>query len=92
MSMPLPCSTLALAVGNFVRSPVTVEVKAGSSGKVVPVTMYAPSSHIKSFVDEFLELSCAYLTAASELLGEYPFSRLDLVLMPRCFACMGLER
>ena len=92
MSIPLPCSTLALAIGAFVRSSQTIYVKAGSLGKVVPVAMYAPKARIDSFVDEFMEPAGEYLTAAIDLLGDYPFSRLDLVLMPRCFACMGLER
>ena len=90
--MPLPSSTLALAIGGFVKSSVELNVIAGSSGKVVPVAMYAPDSCINDFGNEFMELARGYLTAAIELLGDYPFSRLDLVMMPRCFACMGLER
>ena len=90
--MPLPSSTLALAIGGFVKSSVEINVKAGSSGKVVPVAMYAPDSCINDFGCEFMDLACGYLAAATEMLGDYPFSRLDLVMMPRCFACMGLER
>ena len=90
--MPLPCSTLALAIGNFVKSSKQIDVKVASSGKLVPVAMYAPESRICDFVSEFMEPACDYLAAATELLGDYPFSRLDLVMMPRCFACMGLER
>ena len=92
MSMPLPCSTLALAIGTFAKSSKEIDVIAGPSGKVVPVAMYSSKSRIDDFGNEFMELACDYLTAATELLGDYPFSRLDLVLMPRCFACMGLER
>ncbi|XP_065058090.1 uncharacterized protein LOC135685920 [Rhopilema esculentum] len=91
MSMPLPCSTLAIAIGSYDKSQISVDVCTGLSGKVVPVSMYAPKSLIGRFANEFQDLACDYLTAASGLLGEYPFSRLDLVLMPRCFACMGLE-
>ena len=54
--------------------------------------MYACQSKITSMEEEFLTLSANYLESACHLLGEYPFSRMDLVLMPRCFACMGLAR
>ena len=90
--MPLPCSTLALAIGNFTISSKQIDVEVRSSGKLVPVAMYAPESRIHDFVGEFMDPACDYLAAATELLGDYPFSRLDLVMMPRCFACMGLER
>ena len=92
MSTALPCSTLALAIGHFQQSEQSFHVDDPISGKQIPVTMYAACSLIDPFTKEFLQPACDYLKAAMELLGEYPFSRLDLVMMPRCFACMGLER
>lgn len=93
MSIPLPSSTLAFAFGNFFRSTKTVSVNCPyKDSKVIEVAMYACQSKITSMEEEFLTLSANYLESACHLLGEYPFSRMDLVLMPRCFACMGLAR
>ncbi len=91
MSIALPSSTLALLCGNYDQSE-EISVQCARSSKEIPVTCYAPPSVLQPFAKEFLHLAGSYLVSASRLLGEYPFARLDLVLMPRCFACLGLER
>eukprot|EP00794_Sanderia_malayensis_P007134 gene7134-7939_t len=91
MSVAMPSSTLALLFGNYHESVEKYSVSCGTSQKKVSVRAYAAKSLLNQFTAEFLHLASLYIVAASNLLGEYPFSRLDLVLMPRCFACLGLE-
>ena len=91
MHIPLPCSTMAFAFGWFQKGK-TIIASTAPKGKEVEVTCYASACLILSFTEEFLEPAVRYLTAATEILGDYPFSRIDLILLPRCFACMGLAR
>ena len=43
-------------------------------------------------VAEFAEYIPRYLSALFEMLGAHPFSRLDVIIMPKCFASIGLAR
>jgi len=92
MSVPLPSSTLAFAFGKFTKSSQTISVCCPPDGKIVDVSLYAAGSRIEAFEKEYLEMSTIYLKRCCSMLGTYPFSRLDLVVMPRSFACMGLKR
>ena len=92
MTMALPSSTLAFAFGKFERSSKTIWTSCPPNFKPVKISLYASKSKLRLFEEEYLDLTAKYLISACELLGEYPFSRLDLVIMPRCFGCMGLER
>lgn len=89
--MALPCSTMAFAFGWFSQSHPTI-VETLPNRKPVEISCFAPPSLLAAFAEEFLAVSAKYLIAATEILGEYPFDRMDLVILPRCFACMGLER
>lgn len=91
MSLPLPSSTLAFAFGKFVRSSKVVPVLCSPNTSVVTVSLYASVSKIESFETEYLDLAVKYLKSACNILGKYPYTRVDLVLMPRSFACLGLE-
>ena len=54
--------------------------------------MFAPPSVIERAADELLGYAPEFVEAACELLGPYPFRRLDMLILPKCFACMGLKR
>ncbi|KAL9973834.1 hypothetical protein ACROYT_G020340 [Oculina patagonica] len=93
MDSPLPCSTLAVAVGWWrCRQSRNAETKNGGNPDV-PVTcrLFAPPSLIDSAADELLGYAPKFLEASCELLGPYPFRRLDMLVLPKCFACMGLK-
>lgn len=94
MDIALPCSTLALAVGwlPYREGPIaTVPTKDGST-RQIPCRIVAAPSLIDKAADQLLHHIHTYVEAACELLGPYPFDRLDLLILPRCFACMGLKR
>lgn len=88
MNIPLPCSTLALAIGAFeCRQTSTVALSC-----TIPCRVFSATSLINVACEELLPRCAKYVTAACGLLGPYPFTRMDLVILPRCFACMGLMR
>ena len=94
MDCPLPCSTLAVAVGWWqCRQSQNAETKNGSNPDL-PVTcrLFAPPSLIDTAANELLGYAPRFLEASCELLGPYPFKRLDMLVLPKCFACMGLKR
>ena len=94
MDCPLPCSTLAVAVGWWqCRQSQNAETKNGSDPDL-PVTcrLFAPPSLIDAAANELLGYAPKFLEASCELLGPYPFKRLDMLVLPECFACMGLKR
>lgn len=94
MDTALPCSTLALAVGWFVNreGPSALVPTTKGSHQHVPCSVIAVPSLIEHASAQLLEYSAKYLVEACKLLGPYPFDRLDLLILPRCFACMGLKR
>ncbi|XP_072019031.1 aminopeptidase O-like [Amphiura filiformis] len=57
---------------------------------VVPSRIYAPASILPMAVTEFAEYIPRYMSALFEMLGAHPFPRLDVVIMPKCFASIGL--
>lgn len=88
MDKPLPCSTLALAIGWFEFCQTsTVALSSSLSCRV-----FSAPSMIKEASNELLPSCTKFVSTACELLGPYPFTRMDLVILPRCFACMGLMR
>ena len=94
MDCPLPCSTLAVAVGWWhCRQSRNAETKNGSNPNL-PVTcrLFAPPSLIDTAANELLGYAPKFLEASCELLGPYPFRRLNMLVLPKCFACMGLKR
>lgn len=59
---------------------------------VIPARIFAPRSILPLAEEEFGGRIPGFLNAAFKILGPHPFSRLDLVILPRCFASMGLAR
>ncbi|PIK33190.1 putative aminopeptidase O-like [Apostichopus japonicus] len=57
---------------------------------VIPARIFAPRSILPLAEEEFGGRIPGFLNAAFKILGPHPFSRLDLVILPRCFASMGL--
>ncbi|XP_071508180.1 aminopeptidase O-like [Diadema antillarum] len=57
---------------------------------VLPSRIIAPPSLFQSAVSEFADYLPQCLEAVFNLLGAHPFSRLDLLFLPRCFASLGL--
>lgn len=94
MSIPLPCSTLAIAVGwwHFRQSRNALTENGDSPHVPISCRLFAPASLIDSAADELLGYVPQFLEASCELLGPYPFKRLDILVLPKCFACMGLKR
>lgn len=88
MNVSLPCSTLALAIGWFeCRETSTVALSS-----VIKCRLFSADKLVNEASEELLPRCAQYVSAACELLGPYPFTRMDLVILPRCFACMGLMR
>lgn len=94
MDIALPCSTLALAVGwlPYREGPIATVPTQDGSTRQIPCRIVAAPSLIDKAADQLLHHIHTYVEAACELLGPYPFDRLDLLILPRCFACMGLKR
>ncbi|XP_019642569.1 PREDICTED: uncharacterized protein LOC109483867 [Branchiostoma belcheri] len=58
--------------------------------RVIPHRVFAPSIHVQQAGREFLPLIEKYLAAAYDVLGPHPLPRLDVLVVPRCFASLGL--
>ena len=94
MRTPLPCSTLALAIGWFEcrDGPGAKCLNAQGNLDTISCEVFAAPSLIDQAASQLLRCAPLYLQASCELIGPYPFSRLSLIILPRCFACMGLKR
>ncbi|XP_077981271.1 aminopeptidase O-like [Glandiceps talaboti] len=57
---------------------------------VLPCRIYAPSSILQKAIAEFGPCLPMYLQAVFTLLGPHPFSRLDLLIVPKCFSSLGM--
>uniref|UniRef100_A0A0L8H6D7 Uncharacterized protein n=3 Tax=Octopus bimaculoides TaxID=37653 RepID=A0A0L8H6D7_OCTBM len=58
----------------------------------VPCRVFAPRSLILKAESEFKSYLPKCLTKACSILGPYPFRRLDILITPSCFSCLGLTR
>ncbi|XP_035657984.1 aminopeptidase O-like [Branchiostoma floridae] len=58
--------------------------------RVIPYRVFAPSVYVQQAGREFLPLIEKYLSAAYDVLGPHPLPRLDVLMVPRCFASLGL--
>ncbi|KAJ8039978.1 Aminopeptidase O [Holothuria leucospilota] len=61
-----------------------------TSEPVIPAYIYSPKSVQRAAITEFMTKVPQFLAAAFKILGPHPFSRLDFVIMPHCFASLGL--
>ncbi|XP_030851550.1 aminopeptidase O isoform X2 [Strongylocentrotus purpuratus] len=57
---------------------------------IIPSRIIAPPSILDAAVKEFSSYLPKCLYAVFRLLGPHPFSRLDVLILPRCFASLGL--
>ncbi|XP_022102792.1 aminopeptidase O-like [Acanthaster planci] len=95
-SMPMPCSVLALAIGQW-KSVNIPQVQGqppantgDSSPSTLPSRLFAPASILHFVEAEFARLLPRYLATSYEVLGAHPFRRLDVLVLPKCFASLGL--
>eukprot|EP00118_Oscarella_pearsei_P018862 m.196301 g.196301 ORF g.196301 m.196301 type:complete len:1257 (+) comp39530_c0_seq50:134-3904(+) len=91
MATPLPCSCVSFAAGYFHASP-TIQAACQSDGcqSSIPCRLFTSESLLSSIMEEFHADLPKYTKAACDLLGPYPYKRVDVVILPRSFGCMGL--
>ena len=77
---------------NDIHEPYPCHVMRGDSGPYLPCRIFGPPQLIRQ-----IQASKAWnlylpacLQAAYELLGSHPFSKLDLLFLPRCYSGLGL--
>lgn len=59
---------------------------------VIPLRIFAPELLLSVAVRVLNDYLPACLQAAFNCLGPHPFHRLDLLVLPRCFASLGFAR
>ncbi|KAL5006133.1 hypothetical protein ScPMuIL_017291 [Solemya velum] len=84
--MSMPASTLALAVGRWEHTVVS----RGDDNKVLPCRLFMPAALEDLAVSEIGDYLPRCLSAAFDLLGPHPFSRLDVLLVPSSFDSLGM--
>jgi aminopeptidase O len=102
-SMPcvLPCCCIGFAAGSFSSTPIQyvscpAYLLSGMQEKPDVVQMdiscrlVTSRSLLETAQLEYGHRLPTFLQAACELLGPYPYTRLDIVILPRSFGCMGL--
>ncbi|XP_014665806.1 PREDICTED: aminopeptidase O-like isoform X2 [Priapulus caudatus] len=57
---------------------------------VIPTRIFAPASVLPSAAKLFSDYIPRCLQAAFDCLGPHPFPRLDVLVLPRCFASLGM--
>ncbi|CAH1242082.1 RNPEP [Branchiostoma lanceolatum] len=90
VTMPMPCSTLALAVGYWLQASSEESTTQEQNHLQPSIQVFAPAIHVQQAGREFLPLIEKYLSAAYDVLGPHPLPRLDVLMVPRCFASLGL--
>ncbi|XP_064604873.1 aminopeptidase O-like isoform X2 [Liolophura sinensis] len=60
------------------------------SSPILPCRLFAPKSMMKRAVMEIQDYLPRCMTAAHGLLGKHPFCRLDILVVPKCFASLAL--
>ena len=63
-----------------------------SQSATLPTRLFAPASILHFVEAEFSHHLPRYQAACYETLGPHPFRRLDVLVMPKCFASLGLAR
>ena len=84
IKLPINCDNI--------HEPYPCHIQRGDSGPYLPCRIFGPSRLIKQ-----IRRSTAWnvyipacLEAAYQMFGSHPFSKLDLVFLPRCFSGLGL--
>ncbi|GBN02963.1 Aminopeptidase O [Araneus ventricosus] len=81
----LPLSTLCLAIGTWQEYLVPLENKNGPKCR-----MFACSKLLDKAIQEFSHYIPQCLKASHELLGPYPFPRIDFLVVPPSFSSLGM--
>ncbi len=72
------------------HDPYPCHVLRGDDGPLIPCRLVGPSVMINLVLPAWRTYLRACLEAAYAYLGPHPFPRLDLIIVPRCFAGLGL--
>lgn len=72
--------------------PCRFQDPAATSQVVIPHRVFAPQCLKKSCEEVLLQLIPQCLSAAYDLLGTHPFSRLDVLIVPPNFSSLGMAR
>ena len=75
-----------------IHEPYPCHIERGDSGPLLPCRIFGPSNLISQITSSlsWQQYIPACLQASYELLGSHPFSKLDLLFLPRCFSGLGL--
>lgn len=104
MLLPVPCSVIALAIGSFASSQVMFIDRSSTRNydqsldsdrqqkDKIACKIYSAPILIDIACKKLLDWTIKYLTTAQIMLRDYPFDKLDIVVLPRCFGCLGLAR
>ncbi|XP_052774364.1 aminopeptidase O-like isoform X2 [Mya arenaria] len=99
-SIVMPSSTLALAVGSWKQKDIitqtnkqefsTVEDGNVHSEKLFPCRLFSPEKHFEKAVKLLGSYVPKCLEASYDVLGQYPFRRLDILVVPDNFPSLGM--
>ncbi|KAF8777509.1 Aminopeptidase O like protein [Argiope bruennichi] len=81
----LPLSTLCLAIGMWQEYLVPLENKNGPKCRI-----FACSKVLDKAIQEFSHYILQCLSVSHELLGPYPFPRIDFLIVPSSFSSLGM--
>ena len=75
-----------------IHEPYPCHITRGDSGPYLPCRLFGPPDLITQVqaCESWKLYIPACLKASYELLGSHPFSKLDLLFLPRCFSGLGL--
>ena len=74
------------------HEPYPCHLERGDSGPYLPCRLFGPLDLISQIeaCDSWKLYIPACLQASYELLGSHPFSKVDMLFLPRCFSGLGL--
>ena len=74
------------------HEPYPCHLERGDSGPYLPCRLFGPPELISEMrtCESWKLYIPACLQASYELLGSHPFSKLDMLFLPRCFSGLGL--
>lgn len=82
--MILPLSTLCLAIGFWKQKKIPLKIGDPAC------TLYAPSKLFEKAFHEFANYIPRSIQASTRIIGPFPFSRIDFLIVPRGFGSLGM--
>ena len=75
-----------------IHEPYPCHIQRGDSGPYLPCRLFGPPDLITQVqaCESWKLYIPACLKSSYELLGSHPFSKLDLLFLPKCFSALGL--